>query len=57
MTQVSRDKAFSLVQTGRLGWVCRVRVAGLFGLARLSSDMAKTSPWAGFSLIPKPVLG
>jgi hypothetical protein len=33
--------------------VSQVRIAGLSGLARLSSDMAKTSPQAGFSLIPK----
>jgi hypothetical protein len=31
--------------------VSRVRVAGLFGL---SLDKEKTSPRAGFSLIPKP---
>jgi hypothetical protein len=53
----NRVKAFSLVQAGRLGQVCRVRVAGLFELAELSSDKAKTSPWAGFSLIPNPGLG
>jgi hypothetical protein len=51
MTRESRVKAFSLVQTGRLGWVCRVRVAGLSGL---TSDKTKTSPHAGFSLIPNP---
>jgi hypothetical protein len=45
---------FSLVQTGRLGWVCWVRVAGLSGLAGLSSDKAKPSPRAGFGLVPKP---
>jgi hypothetical protein len=33
--------------------VRRVRVAGLFGLAGLSSGKAKTSPRAGFSLIPQ----
>jgi hypothetical protein len=44
-------KAFSLVRAGRLG---QVRVAGLSGL---SSGKAKTSPRAGFSLIPQPGLG
>jgi hypothetical protein len=32
-------------------------LAGLSGLDRLRSDKAKTSPWAGFSLIPKPRSG
>jgi hypothetical protein len=50
-------KAFCLVQVGRLGQVCRVRVARLSGLAELSSDQAKTSPWAGFSHVPKPGSG
>jgi hypothetical protein len=53
----NRVKAFFLVRAGRLGRVCRVRVAGLSGLAGLSSDKAKTSPLANFSLIPKPGLG
>jgi hypothetical protein len=47
-TRVSQVKAFSLSGSYR---VSRVRVAGL---ARLRSDKAKTSPRAGFSLIPKP---
>jgi hypothetical protein len=51
MTRVNRVKAFSLFGSGR---VSRVRVAGLSGLR---SDKAKTSPRAGFSLIPKPGLG
>jgi hypothetical protein len=50
----NRVKAFSLSGGG---WVNRVRLAGLSGLAGLSSDKAKTSPRAGFSLIPQPRLG
>jgi hypothetical protein len=50
----TRVKAFSLSRSGR---VSRVRVARLSGLAGLSSDKAKTSPRAGFSLIPKPGAG
>jgi hypothetical protein len=46
----NRVKAFSLSGSDR---VSRVRVAGLSGLAGLRSDKAKTSPRAGFSLIPK----
>jgi hypothetical protein len=57
MTRVSRVKAFCLVRTRRLGWVCWVRVPRLSGLAGLSSDKAKTSPRASFSLIPKPIHG
>jgi hypothetical protein len=34
--------------------VSRVKQAGPSGLAGLSSDKAKTSPRACFSLIPKP---
>jgi hypothetical protein len=47
-------KAFSISGSG---WVSRVRLARLSGLAGLSSDKAKTSPRAGFSLIPQSVLG
>jgi hypothetical protein len=37
----------------RIGSGSRVRAAWLSGLAGLRSDKAKTSPRAGFSLIPK----
>ncbi len=43
----------SRVRSG-LGRLSRVRVAGLSGL---SLDKEKTSPRAGFSLIPQPGLG
>jgi hypothetical protein len=43
----------SQVRSG-LGQISRVRVAGLSGL---SSGKPKTSPQAGFSLIPQPGLG
>jgi hypothetical protein len=46
----------SRVRSG-LGRLSRVRVAGLSGLAGLSSGKEKTSPRAGFSLIPQPGLG
>jgi hypothetical protein len=45
---------FSLSGSDR---VIRVRLAGLTGLAGLSSDKAKTSPRAGCRLIPQPGLG
>jgi hypothetical protein len=48
MTRVSRVKAFSLSGS------CRVSQVKVSGLAGLRSDTAKTSPGAGFSLIPKP---
>jgi hypothetical protein len=51
MTQVSRVKTFSLSGSCRFS---RVKVVGLSRLAELRSDKAKTSPRAGFSLIPKP---
>jgi hypothetical protein len=47
-------KAKILVRAGRLGQVSQVTVAGLSGLC---SGKAKTSPRAGFSLIPQPGLG
>jgi hypothetical protein len=53
-TRVSRVKAFSLSGSCR---VSRIKVAGLFGLAGLMLDKAKTSPRAGFSLILKPSPG
>jgi hypothetical protein len=47
----NRVKAFSLV---RAGWLGQVKVAAL---SRLSLGKPKTSPRAGFSLIPQPGLG
>jgi hypothetical protein len=38
------------------GRISRFRVAGLCGLAGLSTGKAKTSPRAGFRLIPQPGL-
>jgi hypothetical protein len=52
--ELARVKAKTLVQAGQLG---RVRVAGLSGLVRLSSGKARTSPRAGFSIIPQARLG
>jgi hypothetical protein len=43
----------SRVRSG-LSWISRVKVAGLSGL---TSGKAKTSPRAGFSIIPQPGLG
>jgi hypothetical protein len=43
-------KGFSLSWSDR---VSRVRIAGLSGLAGLVTDKVKTSPRAGFILIPK----
>jgi hypothetical protein len=43
-------KGFSLSWSDR---VSRVRIAGLSGLAGLVTDKVKSSPRAGFILIPK----
>jgi hypothetical protein len=51
MTRVSRVKTFSLSGSYRFS---RVKIVGLSRLAELRSDKAKTSPRAGFSLVPKP---
>jgi hypothetical protein len=50
-TRVSQVKTFSLSSSCR---VSQVKVARSSGLAGLRSYMAKTSPWAGFSVILKP---
>jgi hypothetical protein len=54
---LARVKAKPLDRAGWLGRVSQVRVAGLSGLARLSSGKAKTSHRGGFRLIPQPGLG